>query len=271
MSSTKIASTETYEELSYGISELLEKEEQLAAQLQLTRDRLAEAETVVETLRNNRDSLKKLLKIDIIKLNTKDKVAGKLKKRLRTLQHKAEMAVDKYETPHQEAATSVLTPEESAALLTTTPAVEDAFNLLTSVEVLRHEHLEIEKAERKRLFRLIIMLIALPVAGFIVGLNYNSFTVRPEQTPVIVENEITKKPSESSIGKSNEKTVEEPVEQQETTPVPRIYTVNEGDTLSGIAKSLYGESKEWEKIYQANTETLSDPHKLSVGQDLLIP
>lgn len=38
MSSTKIVSKETYEELSKGIHELLEREEQLAAQLELTKD-----------------------------------------------------------------------------------------------------------------------------------------------------------------------------------------------------------------------------------------
>lgn len=46
------------------------------------------------------------------------------------------------------------------------------------------------------------------------------------------------------------------------------YTVQSGDTLSKIG-SQYGVS--WRKIFEANSDTLSDPDKIRPGQELKIP
>jgi nucleoid-associated protein YgaU len=51
----------------------------------------------------------------------------------------------------------------------------------------------------------------------------------------------------------------------------RTYTVKSGDTLSGIAKEFYGKASEYNKIFEANTDKLTDPNKIQVGQVLLIP
>ncbi len=49
------------------------------------------------------------------------------------------------------------------------------------------------------------------------------------------------------------------------------YTVQAGDTLSKISKQFYGDSNEFMRIYYANQSTLSDPDKIRVGQELVIP
>jgi nucleoid-associated protein YgaU len=53
---------------------------------------------------------------------------------------------------------------------------------------------------------------------------------------------------------------------------PGSYTVQSGDTLSTIAAKVYGESKLWKRIYDANKDAIgSDPGALKVGQSLRIP
>ena len=49
------------------------------------------------------------------------------------------------------------------------------------------------------------------------------------------------------------------------------YTVKKGDSLGGISKKVYGKSKYWRKIYEANQSTLKSPDRLYVGQKLVIP
>ena len=46
------------------------------------------------------------------------------------------------------------------------------------------------------------------------------------------------------------------------------YTVVSGDNLSKIGKH-YGVS--WQQIFEANRDKLSDPDKIQVGQELVIP
>ena len=51
----------------------------------------------------------------------------------------------------------------------------------------------------------------------------------------------------------------------------RSYKVQPGDTLSKIAKQFYGNANEYNKIFEANRNQLSDPNKINVGQELVIP
>lgn len=51
----------------------------------------------------------------------------------------------------------------------------------------------------------------------------------------------------------------------------QTYTVKSGDTLSKISKQFYGDSNEYMRIYYANRDTLRDPDKIQVGQQLTIP
>ena len=49
------------------------------------------------------------------------------------------------------------------------------------------------------------------------------------------------------------------------------YTVQPGDTLSGIAEWFYGDRSRRRDIYAANRSTISDPQSLEAGTVLKIP
>lgn len=49
------------------------------------------------------------------------------------------------------------------------------------------------------------------------------------------------------------------------------YTVQSGDTLSGIAKKFMGNANDYMDIFNANRDQLSDPDKIKPGQVLKIP
>lgn len=51
----------------------------------------------------------------------------------------------------------------------------------------------------------------------------------------------------------------------------RTYTVKSGDTLSKIAKEMYGEANKYTQIFEANKPMLKDPDKIYPGQVLRIP
>ena len=50
-----------------------------------------------------------------------------------------------------------------------------------------------------------------------------------------------------------------------------FYPVEKGDTLSGIAKRLYGDPNKYMKIFEANKPKLSHPDKIYPGQVLRVP
>lgn len=50
-----------------------------------------------------------------------------------------------------------------------------------------------------------------------------------------------------------------------------FYEVKSGDSLSKIAKALYGDASLYMKIFEANKPMLSDPNKIYPGQQLRIP
>jgi nucleoid-associated protein YgaU len=53
--------------------------------------------------------------------------------------------------------------------------------------------------------------------------------------------------------------------------IPSAYTVKSGDTLSSIARQVYGNSGRWREIYEANRDQLPRPESLRPGQVLRIP
>lgn len=50
-----------------------------------------------------------------------------------------------------------------------------------------------------------------------------------------------------------------------------IYTVQPGDSLSKIAKWLLGDAMKYMDIFNMNTDVLTDPNNISVGQKLKLP
>lgn len=51
----------------------------------------------------------------------------------------------------------------------------------------------------------------------------------------------------------------------------RTYKVQPGGSLSKIAKEFYGNANEYNRIFDANRDKLSDPNNIQVGQELKIP
>ena len=58
-----------------------------------------------------------------------------------------------------------------------------------------------------------------------------------------------------------------------TAPAPsgRSYTVVKGDSLSKIAKHLYGDAQKWRTIYEANRDQIKNPDLIYPGQTFTIP
>ena len=51
----------------------------------------------------------------------------------------------------------------------------------------------------------------------------------------------------------------------------KTYTVVAGDTLSKIAKREYGDASKWQRIYEANKDTIKNPDLIYPGQTFKIP
>lgn len=51
----------------------------------------------------------------------------------------------------------------------------------------------------------------------------------------------------------------------------QTYTVVKGDSLSKIAKNVYGKASLWRKIFEANQDQIKDPDLIFPGQVLRIP
>lgn len=57
-------------------------------------------------------------------------------------------------------------------------------------------------------------------------------------------------------------------------PKPLVYTVgsvDDGGTLSGIARLFYGDATKWKIIYEANQQLIKNPNIISDGMKLNIP
>ena len=54
-------------------------------------------------------------------------------------------------------------------------------------------------------------------------------------------------------------------------PSDQTYTVVKGDSLSKIAKRIYGDAQQWRKIYEANKDQIKNPDLIQPGQTFRIP
>jgi nucleoid-associated protein YgaU len=73
-------------------------------------------------------------------------------------------------------------------------------------------------------------------------------------------------------GTSVQAAVEKVTAQAAAVAGARTYVVKSGDSLSKIAKELYGDAKRWPEIYEANKALVgANPNLIHPGQTLVIP
>jgi nucleoid-associated protein YgaU len=72
-------------------------------------------------------------------------------------------------------------------------------------------------------------------------------------------------------GYITESSIPETAESAPSVPNVEKYTVQKGDTLQKISQKFYGTTKKWNKIYEANKETLKGPNKIYPGQVIDVP
>jgi nucleoid-associated protein YgaU len=65
--------------------------------------------------------------------------------------------------------------------------------------------------------------------------------------------------------------VDEDLSVKESSQPAQYHTVAKGDTLSAIAKKVYGDANKYQVIFEANKPMLKDPDKIYPGQTLRVP
>lgn len=108
------------------------------------------------------------------------------------------------------------------------------------------------------------------------GLAYNSLTIKTKGDTVTLTGSVkTQEDSEKialAVGNvEGVKSVDNQLTVDQPTPEGKFYTVKSGDTLSKIAKEVYGDPMKYGIIFEANKPMLSDPDKIYPDQVLRIP
>jgi nucleoid-associated protein YgaU len=108
------------------------------------------------------------------------------------------------------------------------------------------------------------------------GLPFKALTVKVQGDTVSIHGQVdTQEDAEKiALAVGNVEGVEVVDNQLEVvtpTPEARYHTVEKGDTLSKIAKEVYGDMMKYPVIFEANKPMLSHPDKIYPGQVLRIP
>jgi nucleoid-associated protein YgaU len=92
---------------------------------------------------------------------------------------------------------------------------------------------------------------------------------RLENSRIIEKSQI----AEEILFEEEEETLPEDVQQVASVDISTktIHKVKPNDSLFKIANKYFGDGTKWNKIFEANKDSMSDPHSLYVGQELLIP
>jgi nucleoid-associated protein YgaU len=51
----------------------------------------------------------------------------------------------------------------------------------------------------------------------------------------------------------------------------RTHVVQPKETIFSLSRQYYGDEHQWRKIWEANKDQISDPNKIKIGQQLIIP
>ena len=92
---------------------------------------------------------------------------------------------------------------------------------------------------------------------------------KPASAPIVVEAPTTVE--EAAAVELSEEQLPTAADLEAATFASRTYTVEKGDTLSKIAKEMYGSAGKYPVIFEANKPMLGHPDKIYPGQMLRIP
>ncbi len=74
-----------------------------------------------------------------------------------------------------------------------------------------------------------------------------------------------------SMGEGKYLSEEEQAVESDVKVSTREYTIQKGDTLSGIARKEMGAAHRWKYLYEINKQRISNPDRLRPGQKIVIP
>ena len=126
--------------------------------------------------------------------------------------------------------------------------------------------------------RMMIVAAATLAALALVGCKKPAPKVAETEVPQLPAADVTGEPETATVPETAPEeivpaapdetaTVEEPA--PGTEKAPKLYTVQKGDTLYGIARKLYGDQRRYKDIAKLNG--IADPNLIYVGQVLKIP
>jgi ABC-type nitrate/sulfonate/bicarbonate transport system substrate-binding protein/LysM repeat protein len=146
------------------------------------------------------------------------------------------------------------------------------------------------RAARPEQFVDLTFMKELDSSGFIDRLYKSGAVARAPVSPEPAQVALKEKPasveSKAKVIAKDEKSkpVSKPVVASNETAAPTIvkstqapshanqeYTVKGGDTLSRLSERFYNSGDKWERIYEANKDTVKNPNYIYIGQKLIIP
>lgn len=108
------------------------------------------------------------------------------------------------------------------------------------------------------------------------GLAYNSLTVKTKGDTVTLTGSVKAQEDAEKIALAvgnveGVSAVDNQLQVDQPTPEGKFYTVKSGDSLSKIAKEVYGDPQKYGIIFEANKPMLKDPDLIYPDQVLRIP
>ena len=108
------------------------------------------------------------------------------------------------------------------------------------------------------------------------GLAYNNLAVNTSGDTVKLEGEVASQQEAEKIALAvgnveGVRIVDNRIKVAAPEPEATYHTVKEGDTLSKIAQTVYGDMKKYPVIFEANKPMLKNPDLIYPGQVLRIP
>jgi nucleoid-associated protein YgaU len=108
------------------------------------------------------------------------------------------------------------------------------------------------------------------------GLPYKKLTVKTAGDTVVLEGEVAKQEDAEKLALAvgnveGVHQVDNRLQVDQPEPEGQFHTVESGDTLSAIAKKVYGDPMKYGIIFEANKPMLKDPDLIYPGQVLRIP